>query len=97
MSKLYRQGKEEHNFVAVQCNIKYVSDAPANIAALVKAVIYQTVAKFNKIADNGQYGGNLAGGHSLADMTLLTYELHYRGLTRFFKMIGDYESLSHAV
>ena len=26
-------------------------------------------------------------------MTLLTYESHYRGLTRFFKLIGNYESL----
>ena len=28
-------------------------------------------------------------------MTLLTYESHYRRLTRFFKLIGDYESLLH--
>ena len=35
----------------------------------------------------------MAGSHSCTSMTLLTYETHNTGLTRFFKMIGAYESL----
>ena len=95
MGKFNRRGKakKEHDFVALQRDIKYANDVPPEIAALVEVGIQQTLVKFNKTADNQQYGGNLAGGRSLAAMTLLTYESHYRGLTRFFKLIGDYESL----
>ena len=95
MGKFNRRGKakKEHDFVALQRDIKYANDVPPEIAALVEVGIQQTLVKFNKTADNRQYGGNLAGCRSLAAMTLLTYESHYRGLTRFFKLIGDYESL----
>ena len=60
---------------------------------MVEVGVQQALAKIQKTPVDQQHGGNLAGSHSLADMTLLTYETHYRGLTRFFKMIGDYESL----
>ena len=95
MGKSNRQGKakKEHDFVALHKDIKYAKDVPPQVAALVEAGVQNALTKFQKAAVNRQYGGNLAGGRSLADLTLLTYETHYRGLTRFFKMIGDYESL----
>ena len=95
MGKFKRQGKakKEHDFVALQQDIKYANNVPPQIATLVEEWIQQTLVNFNKTADNQQYGGNLAGSRSLAAMTLLTYESHYRRLTRFFKLIGDYESL----
>jgi hypothetical protein len=95
MGKFNKQckAKNEHDFVALQQDIKYANNVPPEIAALVEVGIQQALVKFNKTADNQQYGGNLAGGQSLAAMTLLTYELHYRGLTRTLKLIGDYESL----
>ena len=54
MGKFNRQGKakKEHDFVALQRDIKYVSDVPPDIAALVKAGIQETLTKFNKTADN---------------------------------------------
>ena len=55
--------------------------------------VQQALAKFQKTHVDWQYGGNLAGGCSLANMTLLTYKSQYRGLTSFFKMIGEYEPL----
>ena len=95
MGKFNRQGKakKEHDFVALQQDIKHANDVPQEIATLVEVGVQQTLVKFNKTVDNRQHGGNLAGGQSLAAMTLLTYKSHYRGLTRFFKLIGDYESL----
>ena len=95
MGKFNRQGnaKKEHDFVALQQYIKYANNVPPQIATLVAVGIQQTMVEFDKAANNWQYGGNLAGDHSLAAITLLTYELHYRGLTRLFKLIGDYEWL----
>jgi hypothetical protein len=60
---------------------------------LVEAEVKQALAKYQKTPVDQQYGGNLAGDCGLADISLLTYKTHYRGLTRFFKMIGDYKSL----
>ena len=95
MEELNREGnaKKEHDFVALQQDIKYANNVPPRISTLVDVGIQQTLFKFNKTADNQQYGGSLAGSHSLVAMTLLTYESHYSGLTRFSKLIGDYESL----
>ena len=95
MGKYNRPGnaKKESDFLILERDITYANNVPPQIAALVEVGVQQTLVKFNKTADNQQYGGNLAGGQSLAAMTLLTYESHYRGLTRFFKLIGDYESL----
>ena len=88
-----RNSKKENNFVVLERDIKYGQDVPPQVAELVKAGVQQALAKFQKILVDQQYGSNLAGGSSLADMTQLTYETHYRGLSRFFKMIGDYKSL----
>jgi hypothetical protein len=79
MGKSNRQGeaKKEHDFVASHRDIKYVKDVPPQVAALVEAGVQQTLAKFQKTAVYWQYGGNLAGDCSLADLTLLTYETHY--------------------
>ena len=95
MGKYNRRGnaKKEKDFVVLERDIKYAKDVPPQVAELVEAGVQQAQAKFQKTPVDRQYGGNLDGGRSLADMTLLTYKTHYRGLTRFFKMIGDYESL----
>ena len=95
MGKFNRHGKvkKENNSVDLQCDNKLAKDVPPQVAELVEAGVQQALAKFQKTPVDQQYGGNLAGGCSLAAMTLLTYKTHYRGLTRFFKMIGDYESL----
>jgi hypothetical protein len=87
------KAKKEHDFVALQQDNQYANDVPPEIAKLVEVGIQQTLVKFNKTADNRQYGGKLAGSPSLAVMTLPTYLSRYRGLTRFFKLTGDYESL----
>ena len=95
MGKYNRHGnaKKETDFIVLERDIKYAKDVPPQVAELVEAGVQQALAKFQKTPADWQYGSNLAGGHSLADMTLLTYETHYRGLTRFFKMIDDYKSL----
>ena len=72
--------------------MRYAKDVPPQVAELVEAGVQQVQVKFQKTTVNQQYGGNLAGDCSPADMTLLTYKTHYRGLKRFFKMIGDFES-----
>ena len=89
----HQNAKSENEFIVLERDIKYAKDVPPQVAELVEAGVQQALVKFQKTPVDQQYGGNLAGGRSLADMTLLTYETHYRGLTRFFKVIGDYESL----
>ena len=95
MGKYSRQGnaKKENDFIVLEGDMKYAKDVPPQVAELVEAGVQQALAKFQKTPVDQQYGGNLAGGCSLADMTLLTYKTHYRSLTRLFKIIGDYESL----
>ena len=95
MGKYNRPGnaKKESDFLILERDITYANNVPPQVAELVEARVQQALAKFQKTVVHQQYGGSLASGHRLADMTLLTYNTHCRGLTRFFKMIGDYESL----
>ena len=74
MGKYSRQGnaKKENDFVVLERDIKYAKDVPPQVAELVEAGVQQALAKFQKTPVDRQYGGNLAGGCSLADMTLLT-------------------------
>ena len=54
MGKFNSQGKakKEHDFVALQRDIKYANDVPPEIATLVEVGVQQTLVKFNKTADN---------------------------------------------
>ena len=74
MGKYNRCGntKKENDFVVLERDIKYAKDVPPQVAELVEAGVQQALAKFQKTPVDRQYGGNLAGGCSLADMTLLT-------------------------
>ena len=68
MGKYNRPGnaKKESDFLILERDITYANNVPPQIAALVEVGVQQTLVKFNKTADNRQYGGNLAGGRSLA-------------------------------
>ena len=74
MGKYSRRGnaKKEKDFVVLERDIKYAKDVPPQVAELCEAGVQQALAKFQKTSVDQQYVGNLAGGRSLADMTLLT-------------------------
>jgi hypothetical protein len=53
---------------------KVCKDVPPQVAEMVDAEVQQALTKFQTTPVDQHCGVNLAGGHSLADMTLLTYK-----------------------
>ena len=66
---------------------KYTYNVPPQITELVESRIQQS---HNRAAE---YDHNVAGGSSAAGLTLLSYLIHFRGFTRFFMLMDDYDSL----
>ena len=70
----------------------YARDVPPAVEAMVEEGIATALQKMNKHAVARPLA-KLTGTSALRPRSEATYEIHYRGLTKFFKLIGDYESL----
>ena len=85
--------RKEEQLIALKRDTAYAADVSDDINSFVCDGIATALQRLHRIAVTPQYGGNLAAGRYFAPHTLATYECHFRGLIKFFKIIGDYESL----
>ena len=73
-------------------NVLYAKDIPADVEDKVAQGILNALDKLKKTSVDRRLA-KLTGTSALRYRTELSYEVHFRGLTKFFKLIGDYESL----
>ena len=85
--------KDEAHYISLKRDVAYIGDVDPAVEEKVADGIEAALTFIDKPPGTPLYGGNLAAGRAYSLSTLLTYETHYRGLIKFFKLIGDYHSL----
>ena len=91
MSKKNTRG-ETKKLANLPRDVLYAKDTTADIEDKVAQGILNALDKLKKTSVDRRLA-KLTGTSALRYRTELSYEVHFRGLTKFFKLIGDYESL----
>ena len=92
MSKKNTRG-ETKKLANLPRDVLYAKDIPADIEDKVAQGILNALDKLKKTSVDRRLA-KLTGTSALRyRSTEISYEVHFRGLTKFFKLIGDYESL----
>ena len=91
MGKKNNSGKSK-NLSNLSQDVLYSKDVPQDVEAKVENGVSNALLNLKKQNIN-QTLSKLTGTSALWPRSESTYEVHFRGLTKFFKMIGDYESI----
>ena len=91
MDKNINRGKSK-NLSNLSQDVLYSKDVPLDVEAKVENGVTNALLNLKKQNIN-QVLSKLTGTSELQPCSESTYEAHFQGLTKFFKMIGDYESI----